>query len=237
MNYYLYHKNHNLVFKSIKEKKSESSQHNKIGSPWNMENLDHIFSLSNNSKLENFIDQNAKYKTEVEYHSNFGLFVSNFNRTYKPGLYFCLQNFKKDLLSKSTFGLTMTDVYEHISTITYIKVDKNPKFKTFLLEEAQKFNLLNPNEKLDLSLISKINNIAFGAIGSLNLDIPDSKHKVGFNLKLEQSGQSFKNQKLIWSAIWSKQQSFDLYLKMKAIGFSINSFDEKVIEEIKAKVI
>lgn len=248
MNYYLFHENHNIVLRSKKITKRESffytndSQvENKIDSahknPWNFDNLNHILQTSNNVfKLENSVDENAKYKTELEYHSNFGLFMVHANRTYKPGLYFAMQNHKKDLLSKLNFGLTWTDVYNHNSTITYLKLDDNPKFKNFLAEEAEKFNFINPNEKLDLSQISKIDNIALGVITSFFWKIPDSKHKIGAYFKIEQSIKSSKNQKLAFALSWSKLKSFDLFVKIKALGFSIDSLNEKVIQEIKRRV-
>lgn len=246
MNYYLYHKTHNITFKSKKEIKrktfplKDSLLKMQIDSvyknPWNFDNLKYILNSSNYSKIKNLLDENAKYKTELEYHSNFGLFITRANRTYKPGLYFSMQNYKKDLFSKKNLGISWTDVYDHNSTIFYFMFDRNPKFKKFLTDVAEKFNFTNPNERLDLNLISKIDDIGLGWITSFFWQIPNSKHKVGTYLKIEQSFKSAKNQKLALALSWSKLKSYDLYVKMRAVGFGIESLNEKVIEEIRKTV-
>lgn len=249
MYYYFHFTNQNILIKTkkehtkesinIKEPKSQNTIQKTLYNPWARDNLCHVLSKTNYKNFNNLIDEKAKYKTEIEYHSNFGLFFTHLNRTLKPGFYLSFENFKEDLLSKTKIGLTWTDVYDYHSIFSYLKHDKNPNFKRFLIHEIDKFNFINSNQKLNSSIFSKMNDIAVGVGTSYLYDdlyVTNGKYKIF--LLLEQSLQSVKNQKMVLAFCFCKKNYFDLHMKIKADGFyPDNIYDKTLQEEIRKRVI
>jgi len=158
--YKLHYKSADLIFYSLYKPKDEKEYLSAVKSKLDEEKLKEMIKKEKlNSAFDDFLFKNRfeyRIKTPIR------LFLGN-SRYHRIGFFYETTNNKDKLIANKEFGVTITrDLADSIFTISLgSHADITPR--KFFYKEIDKFNILNPDRKID---IEKLNKFSY----SLNLE-------------------------------------------------------------------